>query len=210
MNFPCRCTAPLVLARVVLVGVVLAGAPVFAFAAEPGEVGERIDAARAAMAELDSLAESCHQELQDAAGDNCNQFREALDGEMLANYLRDCTAAKAWRDEFVAANGDSGGDADIASLQLLLSVEFACGQDAFTQRTDFVAAAYNALYRPAETGLLRGSQQSLRQLEFELDYERERLRLRQSLRQLTEQQLRETQRQVDRLQQDLLREELTP
>jgi len=63
---------------------------------------------------------------------------------MLASYIDHCAALKNWRDEFVSVAGaaDIDLEEDSSMLQLMIGVEFNCGEGALRKRTQFVFGAF--------------------------------------------------------------------
>lgn len=116
---------------------------------------ERIDFSRIAnlLQSLDTQAQSCLQSLDretaslaDATAD-CQQFLGSLDGDTVADYLRQCRAARDQRDRIVTESREqelSEQQRD-TTLQLLLDTEYYCGEMALRDRTEFVFPAFAAL-----------------------------------------------------------------
>ncbi len=110
----------------------------------------RIEAAAAALGQLDSLAAECRTALEtgsdDEARSRCQRFLGAVDGELLAGYLEQCAALKAWRDEFVSSAAAAADDAQAAAnLALMVGIERNCGEDALANETSDVLSTFALL-----------------------------------------------------------------
>ncbi len=181
--------------------------------AQVSSLDSSVEAAAAALTELDSKAQSCLNSLDQAATSEaqqrCDEFLQAIDGELLATYLTHCDALKNWRDEFVAeAVGNDQNNTN--SLELLVGIEFACGENALQKRTQFVVDTFALLQggqiqeRRASAALSR----RLAELNFQSITNQQRRLLQDAIQQ---QQLRsqlETQLQWNEVENELIRQQI--
>ena len=189
----------------------LAGAGALAFEEELVALEERVEAASAVLRELDEQASACLGRLgesEDAAEQpsECAAFLAAIDGETLGAYLEHCGELRRWRDDYVDNPPPAGSDSE-RDRQRLIAVERVCGEDALRRRTEFVAAAFNALNeRRAGAAAGISLQRRLGELEFqstlggwrgELDTANPNRRVRD-----------ETLRQFDQLEEELIRQQI--
>ena len=187
----------------------------WAVAAEDS-IQAQLDAARSIMQQLDELAAACVNPNQQATATPetpCLNFSNALNGEMLASYISHCRSIKTWRDEFVSSQSANQTNTDTdTSLSLMIDSEFLCGDDALTKRTDYIGIAYqqiNGTNRsdPANVAATNTELQALRQ---QMLISRERQRLMNSFQQQQQRQRLETQRQFDRQELELIRQQTVP
>ena len=150
----------------------------------------------------------------------CNYFLASLDGEVLANYLSNCSELKSWRDDYIAASqsnsanssddNDTTSEEDATNLQLLISIEFNCGENALQKRTQYVVDTFTLL----QDGQIRNQRadsamrRRLTELEFNSVLNQERSALRNSVQQQQSTRSQETQRQFDNLQNELIRQQI--
>ncbi|HIF74403.1 MAG TPA: hypothetical protein EYG31_04560 [Porticoccaceae bacterium] len=185
---------------------------------------EHINASATALENLDSAAQSCQSSLDSAtaieAKKFCNDFLASLDGEVLANYLSNCSELKSWRDDYIAASqsnsanssddNDTTSEEDATNLQLLISIEFNCGENALQKRTQYVVDTFTLL----QDGQIRNQRadsamrRRLTELEFNSVLNQERSALRNSVQQQQSIRSQETQRQFDNLQNELIRQQI--
>jgi len=176
----------------------------------------QVEQASVALVELDNKAQACLTGLNSAteleAKQSCDEFLQAIDGELLAGYLVHCDALKEWREEFVSDSREVEVSAEESAemLQLLVGVEFACGEDALQKRTQFVINAFSLLqdskiqYQRADTALTR----RLAEMEFETTLNNERRLLQNSILQQRARRELETQRQINDLENELIRQQI--
>ncbi|MBL4819399.1 MAG: hypothetical protein JKY98_00200 [Gammaproteobacteria bacterium] len=177
---------------------------------------DHLELARDALATLDSLADACLKTDPVTLESPCARFSEALNGEILNQYLTNCRAAKTWREQFVASQVENPLlnvpiDAD-ENLSSMINIEFLCGEDALLKRAGSVAIAYGQTLQ--SSGLSSSSVGSLnRQLNEMRQHElitRERNRLFENMQQQQLQQKQETQRQFQNLELEIIRQENSP
>ena len=182
-------------------------------AAREATLQQRIDAASAALTELDDKALACREALDSTttgeAQARCGDFLQAVDGEVLAGYLAHCDALKVWREQFITSATDTA-DRTEQNLQLMIGVELVCGENALRRRTQYVAATFTLLRdgrtqdRPVTAALSR----RLAELEFEASLNSERRSLRDSILRQRSRSLLENQRQWDDLENELIRQQI--
>ena len=151
---------------------------------------------------LDNQARNCLENTPKAKLDNpaCQALLDAIDGEPIATYLQHCRSLRNWRDEFVS-NYQQSVEAEQpdndAILHLLVQTEYYCADNALSQHSDYVVAAFNELNsRPVETGN-RVERSTLPASSAQLETRRMNERLR-----------RETEQQWRSLELELLRQRL--
>lgn len=193
-----------------MVGLILLAGSWSSLMAAENPIDAALASSRQAMQQLDQSAGECLASLQQssvAESESCVLFNQRLNGELLENYINGCREARSWRDEFVSRQIDSPEPSSNSeeTLQLMVEVEFLCGEEALLNRTEFVATAYQTLTInriPSSR-----SQQDLSSLRQELMIDRERDRLMDSFQQLQLRQRQETQRQIDRQELELIRQQ---
>lgn len=174
----------------------------------------RIDSASTALSELDDKAQSCldsvEQENREQAVSACDEFLQAVDGSLLANYISHCEVLKDWRENFITSANANANAADAElNVRLLSGIEFTCGEDALQKRTEYVFRAFN---------LLQGAS-SQSQIVSTIDrrfseFEQEQLRrsqeqlLRNGLDQQRQRRSLDTSQQWDDLQEELIRQQI--
>ncbi len=180
--------------------------------AQTGEqqLQDNLRRARNAAQQLEVLANDCLDE--NAGNEACSAFRKALDGELLEVYLDNCTAAKSWREEFVVKQAQDSAATPVQSevfLGYLVDIEFLCGDNALARN----AASVTPAYRLTNTGPA-GSSPMARSLQYQLDSVRQNALLGQQRRILSEglstqneRSRTDTQRQFDRLELELIRQQ---
>ena len=178
--------------------------------AQESNLQSSVDEASSALQMLDDKANACL-----SAGDidsqlSCNDFMSALDGELMASYLRHCTILKSWRDDFVTqtANSNDALENSEAMLQLLVAVEFNCAENALQRRTEYVVSAFALLQRGSNTRSDAELRQRLAELKFESTDNRERQALQNSVQQQQARRQFEIQRQTDALENELIRQQI--
>lgn len=193
---------------------------------------QHVTGAVALLEKLDALAVTCNSSLQlpantvaETAAESVNQspcarFLAAIDGELLAQYLAHCNALKEWRSIYVTAafNAAAGSAIPETAQRLLVGTEYACGEDALQQRTQFVTPTF-ALIQPGEASRevngagisqLPGNQleQRLKELQFDSTLTAERNLLQNSLQQQQLQRAQESARQMRQIELENLRQQL--
>ena len=175
----------------------------------------QIDAASSSLVELDGKAQACLNSLETAATTAakppCDDFLQAIDGELLANYLSHCKILKDWRDAFVSTAVNSNVQSNSnENLQLLVGIEFTCGENALQKRTQFVINAFGLLQdgqiqnQRTNANLIR----RLAELKFEATLNNERRLLQDSILQQHSTREQATQRQFDDLEKELIRQQI--
>jgi hypothetical protein len=184
--------------------------------AAENQVALQLTAARTVMQQLDQFAGACvDTEQQSSAQDApCREFLEALNGEVLKSYIDNCRSTKAWRDEFVSSQSNTSAppiDAN-ESLELMIEVEYLCGEDALLKRTEFIALAYQQLNNTNRLEFPQAGDTTRELQEFRQDLliSRERNRLMNSFQQQQLKRQQETQRQIDRQELEFIRQQTDP
>lgn len=116
------------------------------------ELDAQITAAKSYLARLDESARLCLADSRDSEA--CGEFRESISTEQLSIYQTLCEPLMSWREQLVSNSAASNyeGSAQL-TLTRLLDVEFACGNKALVNRTQFVAEAFAAVqYRSGQSG----------------------------------------------------------
>lgn len=174
----------------------------------------QIEAASAALVTLDDKAASCLEAIEAGSSEqvtvSCDEFLKALDGDELATYLQQCQLLKEWRNTFLEDTlGKPSTDAE-SNLQLLLGIEYNCGENAMQRRTAYVTDAFNSLY--GKSSLTESTESSINQrfaesqFENQLNYQRQLLQ--QSIQQQQSHRLDQTQQQFNDLENELIRQQL--
>ncbi len=179
---------------------------------------QRIAAIRSSLQTLDAAAEQCltSTDANFTKSVTCQDFMAALDDQINTqlpdSMMFHCTALTTWRDAFIARNNGnlSSNDSTDSNLQLMVDIQYYCGDEALALRTNSVFPAFNLLQQ--EQRLSNGAI-SLLSLEADayrqkIILERERARLQQSVLQGQEQSLQQTQGIQDALELELLRQQL--
>ncbi len=175
-----------------------------------------IDSTSEALITLDVKASDCLAALDTKQNSQaiCDDFINAVDGELMANYLEQCRTLKDWRDEYVnqaaASDLDSDSENNAEMLRRLVSIEFTCGENTLRSRTQFVFSAFNRLRRGANT---TGANPALinRQLSndrFNALENSERQRLQNALQNQQDRSQRESERQFNDLENELIRQQI--
>ena len=128
--------------------------PALDLATDPDlNLDNQIAAAKTYLESLDEAARLCLADTRDSEA--CEEFRQAISTEQLSSYQAVCEPLATWRERLVS-NSAVTIDEDSAQLTLtrLLDVEFACGNKALVNRTEYVAQAFAAIqYRSRQAGL---------------------------------------------------------
>ncbi|MCG8412964.1 MAG: hypothetical protein MI746_01995 [Pseudomonadales bacterium] len=113
------------------------------------EIDARISVVKDLFVELDAAAETC---LDDGttSEDSCQAFSDSINGDTIPTYLEHCRVLKEWRDGLVEETQRTGVDPanQERTLGLLIDVEFTCGEEALTKRTQYVLAAFAKIRAP--------------------------------------------------------------
>lgn len=182
------------------------------------DIQNSIDSTAEALILLDVKASDCLQAL-DAGTESrqlCDDFMAAIDGELMADYLEMCRELKAWRDgyvdEAVALDLDAGSANNEEMLRRLIAIEYSCGENTVLNRTEFVATAFERLHSDGSSAVSTNQANSIsRQLSerrFTAVEERERQNLQESLRNQQLRSQRESERQFNDLENELLRQQI--
>lgn len=171
-----------------------------------------VDETSNALRVLDEKAAACLS-AADSSSDSqfsCDDFLSAIDGELMANYLQHCATLKSWRDDFVtqAANSTEDIKNSAEMLELLIAVEYSCGQNALQARTQNVLTAFALLRDGKNTQVDAELKRRLAEMKFEATENRERQSLLNSVRQQQSTPQRETQRQSNSLENELIRQQI--
>ena len=177
-----------------------------------------IDSAAEALILLDVKASDCITAL-DAGADPqllCEDFMAAIDGELMAGYLEHCRELKAWRDDYVDQTVTSDIDSDSAGieemLRRLVAIEYSCGENTVTERTQFVAVAFNRL-RSNSASTISGAdaaaiEKQLSENRFDALDQSERQRLLDAMQNQQRRSALESERQFNDLENELLRQQI--
>lgn len=184
----------------------------FSFAQEI-DFQKSIDSTSEALIALDIKARDCLAAL-DSDRDSkavCDDFINAIDGELMANYIEQCRTLKDWRDGYVnqtvAADLDSDGENNEEMLRRLVSIEFTCGENTLRSRTQFVFSAFNRLRNEASTSGASISRQ-ISNDRFNALENSERQRLQNALQNQQNRSQRESERQFNDLENELIRQQI--
>lgn len=175
-----------------------------------------IDATSEALIALDVKASDCLTALDsdDESQTACVDFIDAVDGELMASYLERCRLLKNWRDEYVDRSIAADLNADAAEneemLRRLISIEYSCGENALRNRTQFVISAFDRVRGTAAGGGATGTSLDRQLLEgrFKAIEDGERRRLQDALQNQQRRSLRESERQFNDLENELLRQQI--
>lgn len=154
------------------------------------ELDTQIISAKSFLVRLDESARLCLQGTRDSEA--CEAFRESVSTEQLSIYQALCEPLVTWREQLVSEN-DVSNDKSSAQLTLtrLLDVEFACGNKALVNRTQYVAQAFAAIQYGSRQAGLGIASSSLNQTE------RDSYNLRQSVINSVDQSRTRLQRETD-------------
>ena len=186
--------------------------PLAAISQEPS-LDSRVKAATAVLTELDNRAEGCLVSLQTTTPGNlneaCGAFLEAIDGEILANYLNHCEALKSWREEFIISSDITVNNTE-EKLQRLVGIELACGENALQKRTQYVFSAFNQI-RQSETAIRSSSilGRSMSELEFESNLNQYQMMLQNSIQQQRRRLDAENQKLQNDIEKELIRQQIS-
>lgn len=175
-----------------------------------------LESANTALSDLDAKAQNCmssfNMNLGEAEALLCDEFLRAIDGDLLASYIKHCNTLKVWRDEFILASQNSSAALENSqeNLELMVGIEYSCGENALKERTEYVVSAFNTL--KGGTLLSQSTQQSLDRRLADLMLQ-SRLRsqgqaLQNSIQQQGQRRQEATQQQMQRLQTELVRQQI--
>lgn len=178
-----------------------------------------IDSSTSALSLLDSKASDCLSALESGSNSQplCDDFIAAIDGKLMADYLEQCQLLKNWRDDFIIQTIEAEADTDSANneemLRRLVAIEYSCGENAVLARTEFVEVAFNRLRNNTDnssvaTGISAAISRQLAQSRFEALEIRERRRLQEAMQRQQSQSQRDTDRQFDDLENELIRQQI--
>ena len=173
-----------------------------------------IDSSSEALIHLDVLANDCLTTLDSIENSQtaCNKFIQAIDGELMANYLEQCRLLKSWRDQYVdqTVKADLGSDKNTNEemLRRLIAIEYSCGENTLRDRTRFVFTAFNRLNASSVTIDTSEINRQLSQRRFETLEQNERQGLQNSLQDQQDKSLRESTQQFNNLQNELIRQQI--
>ena len=175
-----------------------------------------IDSTSEALINLDVKAGDCIAALDSDENSQavCDEFIKAIDGELMANYLEQCRTLKNWRDEYVdqtvASDLDSATENNEEMLRRLVSIEFTCGENTLRSRTQFVFSAFNRLRsRSAASGASTATiSRQISNNRFNALENGERQRLQNALQNQQIRSLRESERQFNDLENELIRQQI--
>jgi len=175
-----------------------------------------IDSSSEALIELDVMASDCLAAL-DAGEESealCDSFIDAIDGELMANYLEQCRVLKSWRDQYVdqtvSLDLSSSSEDNEEMLRRLIAIEYSCGENTLQERTQFVFSAFNRLRNNPVGGTATTTTLSRQtnQRRFDALDSAERQRLQNSLQNQQNRSLRESERQFNDLENELIRQQI--
>ncbi|NKB33790.1 MAG: hypothetical protein GKR91_11895 [Pseudomonadales bacterium] len=184
----------------------------FSISAQEIDLDSRIQSATESLAELDSKAKTCLDNLEQGVSDqavaSCEEFLQSVDGDLLAGYLSHCEELKSWREEFVTSEVSDAGDAE-TNLALLRGIELNCGEGALQKRTEHVVTAFNLLQGgSAQSQASTAVNRRVSELEFQQSLNAQRRLLQNSVQQLNQRTRIQTNRQWDDLQEELIRQQI--
>lgn len=179
----------------------------------------RIESTNAALIELDQKASSClssfGMNLGEAAALLCDEFMRAVDGELMAGYIEDCKALKAWRDTFIESrssleqtNPDSSDAQQL--LDQMIAVEYNCGDNALQNRTENVVAAFDTLNEGSLLNQTVGQSlnRKMAELEFQSRLDSQGQALQNAIQRQGQLSNQATQQQIRRLENELIRQQI--
>lgn len=183
-----------------------------------------LESANTVLSDLDTKALNCissfNMNLGEAQALFCDEFLRAIDGDLLASYIKHCNTLRVWRDEFVLTSQNSSTaidnpqenfqDSSQDNLELMVGVEYSCGENALKERTEYVVSAFNTL--KGGTLLNQSIQQSFDRRLADLA-QQSRLRsqgqaLQNSIKQQGQRRQETTQQQMQRLETELVRQQI--
>jgi predicted protein tyrosine phosphatase len=214
-----KLTSHLLPARTSLFALTLVCSALHSFSsAQESDFQKSIDSSNEALIVLDLKASNCLTAMDSDENSQavCSDFIKAVDGELMANYLEQCRTLKHWRDEYVnqavAANLNSDAVNNEEMLRRLVSIEFTCGENTLRSRTQFVFSAFNRLRGESAANAIGAnttfiSRQISNNQFIELE-NGERRRLQNALQNQKNRSLRESERQFNELENELIRQQI--
>lgn len=208
------------LAIAAIIMLALSGMAATSKAQTPAQLKNELASAEALLMELDDKALNCRgsfsMNLGEAAALLCDEFLRAVDGEILASYISHCKSLRSWRDQFVthtkAAIDESTASniSDDQALELMVGIEYNCGENALQERTRYVVSTFDTL----KQGSLQNqtTQQSfdrrLAEIEFQTRLDNQGQDLEQAIRQQGQRTAQSVQQQSQRLESELIRQQI--
>ncbi|MBL4574036.1 MAG: hypothetical protein JKY86_13330 [Gammaproteobacteria bacterium] len=184
--------------------------------AQENDFQKSIDSSSEALINLDMKARDCLAALdsdEDSAA-ACDDFLNAIDGKLMTNYLQQCRTLKNWRDEYVdqsmASSSNSTTEHNEEMLKRLVSIEFTCGENSLRSRTQFVLNAFNRLRggRAASGASTAAINRQISNNRFNALENGERQRLQNALQNQQIRSLKESERQFNDLENELIRQQI--
>lgn len=183
--------------------------------AQTDDFPARIEQSTALLQQLDSKAGACltaFEANEEVAGLRCREFLAAVDGELLASYVSNCQLLKEWRDEFVndALSNPANLENSAENLQLMVGIEYTCGEGAMQKRTTYVSSAFTLLTggQSSNSQVSAEINQRLAELKFDQTLNNERRLLQNAINQQQSIRLQETQEQFNNLENELIRQQI--
>lgn len=185
------------------------------------------------VAELGSLAQRClytendqplnkeengleanSHTLADAAF-QCQTFMAAIDGDPISQYLQRCSGLKQWRREFSASSEQAGarltqqnpGESADLLLQRMTKIEYFCGEGALTAIHPVVQDAFTVATAASHVNY---SESETRRWRMDKLQRQERQYLQRNIKEQSDSRLREQQAINQRLEQELIRQQIRP
>ena len=197
--------------------VVCSALPSFS-SAQLSDFQKNIDSSNEALIALDVKASDCLTAMDSDENSQaaCDDFIQAVDGELLANYLKQCRILKHWRDEYVnqtvAENLNSDTVNNEEMLRRLVSIEFTCGENTLRSRTQFVFNAFNRLRGESAANAIGANttfiSRRISNTRFNALENGERQRLQNALQNQQNRSLRDSERQFNDLENELIRQQI--
>ena len=179
------------------------------------DINNRITHAKQVLEDLDDKALTClssfNLNLGEAAALLCDEFMRAIDGEVLASYLEDCSAAKAWREAFIAQNLEASTALEPGEAQeLKTAIDTYCDKGALQNQTSYVVTAFNTLARGTllNQAATQSFERRLAELEQQRRIERERLALQRAIDSQRQQREQATENQFRDIENELIRQQI--
>lgn len=179
-----------------------------------------LESANSSLEELDNKALNCmnsfSMNLGEAAALLCDEFLRAIDGELLANYINRCGTLKSWRDDFVNSQHSASEQTDIEpqnseeKLALMVGIEYSCGENALSERTQYVVAAFNTLEKGTllNQSIERSFKRTISELQLQSRLNEQGQSLQNSVQLQGQRQQEANQQQMQRLETELIRQQI--
>ncbi|MBT3530250.1 MAG: hypothetical protein HOF74_04355 [Gammaproteobacteria bacterium] len=178
-----------------------------------------IASASTLLRELDQLAAQCQQD--SAESETCDNFLQAIDGSLIADYLEQCSQLNNWKKDMLAEALNSNSDSlavdssirDIPNsstqLRRVAGIENLCDDAALENNTQFVFTVFNDLRQQGSNSRTTDSvSRRVTDLEFSILENAERRSLQNSFQQEQLRRQLETEQQINSQQNDLLRKQI--